>query len=493
MFRTLSRAAIPFLSAASALACAGLVGCAVGPSYQAPKPAIAQVWHAPLPHQGSAQALGHWWAQFDDPALAQFIAWAEADSPTLLQAWASIEKARATLTSTRSGAMPSVSGSGSASRSKQQAGGTQSTLSTVQSLGLDASWEIDLFGRLRRNAEAADARIDARVADWHEARVSLAAEVGDTYVQYRACALLADAYARALSSAAATEAATASMVSAGLSASSDGALAKASFSSARSSALRQQAQCDLLMKSLVYLVGRDEPELLAAMAGSRAGIPRPDRLQVDSVPAEVLRQRPDLASLERELAAASAEIGAAQADLYPSLSLGGSISRSFIEGGSSYTAWSFGPQLSLPIFNGGQRRAAVDSAVASYRSALGSYRQGVRGAVKEVEEALVNLDSAAQRSQAARSARDEYRSYFKASEANWRAGTISLLSLEEARRSALSAEIDDISLQQNQVSYWIALYKAMGGGWTPGTPATQPAELAATDPRSIKNTPGATP
>lgn len=468
-------------------------GCAIGPRYQEPIAAAAPAWHAPLPHDGRAQAMTQWWAQFQDPVLTRFIGWAEADSPSITQAWTSIEKARATLNSTRSGALPSVTGSASATRSKPQAGTGESATSTVQSAGLDASWEIDLFGKVRRNAEAAGARIEARVADWHEARTSLAAEVADTYVQYQACGLLADAYDRELQSVTATESATATMVRAGLSAPADGALARASLASSRSSAVQQRAQCALLLKSLVYLTGHDEPELLAAMAATGQRIPRPSGLQVDSVPAQVLRQRPDLASLERELAATSAEIGAAQADLYPSFTLSGSIGRSFVNGGGSYSTWSFGPQLSLPIFDAGQRRAAVDSAQASYTAALASYRQGVRSAVREVEQALVNLDSTVRRADEAHRAAEEYRRYFTAAEANWRAGSTSLLDLEEARRSALSADIQDITLQQNQVSYWIALYKALGGDWVPGAPALSPTELSRTGPQEANKATGAQP
>ncbi|KQV45794.1 hypothetical protein ASC95_27685 [Pelomonas sp. Root1217] len=449
------------LSTACATLLLALAGCAVGPTYQAPTPAAATTWHAPVPHDGQSTTLQNWWAQFNDAALTQFIIWAEADSPTLTQAWTRIEQARATLTTTRAGALPAASASGSAARSG--ASGTTST--TTRSARLDASWEIDLFGRVRRNAEAASARIEAREADWHEARVSLAAEVADTYVQYRACGLLADAYERELASVTKTEATTATMVQAGFTAPSDGALARATLASSRSSAVRQRAQCSLLLKSLVYLTGHDEPELLATMAGGSTAVPQPAHLGVDSVPAQVLRQRPDLASLERELAASSAEIGAAQADLYPSLSLSGSITRSL---GQGLTTWSFGPALAASLFNGGAKRAAVDSANASYTSALASYRQGVRSAVREVEEALVNLDSTRQRATEAHRAAEEYRRYLNATEANWRAGTASLLNLEEARRSALSAEIDDLTLKQSQVSYWIALYKALGGGWTPG-------------------------
>jgi len=462
---------------ASLLASLLLAACATGPTYSEPVPVAPATWHTVLPHGGNVGTMRDWWTQFDDPTVAQLIALAEVDSPSLVKAWAGIEKARATVTTARASGLPSVNGSASVSRARQQSVLGALATSTTRSAGLDAAWELDLFAKARRNADAAEARAIARVADWHDARVSLAAEVADTYVQYRACELLAEAYAREQASTAATEKATAAAVRAGFNAESDGALARASLASASSTLLAQRAECELLVKSLVDLTGRDEPalrSLLSAEAGRGGRLPTPVDLAVQSVPADVLRQRPDLASLERELAASSAEIGVAQADLYPSLSLSGSISISATPGTSALTTWSLGPSLSIPLFDAGKRRAAVDTARASYQVTLANFRQGVRTAVKEVERALVNLDSTARRADEAQRAAEDYRRYFRATETHWRAGGESLLTLEEARRSALSAEINLITLQRDRVEYWIALYKALGGGWQPGTAALPP-------------------
>jgi NodT family efflux transporter outer membrane factor (OMF) lipoprotein len=454
-----------------------LASCAVGPNYREPVPDAPLVWHAPLPHEGDVGAIAQWWRQFDDPLLEQLIAMAEADSPSLTKASANIEKARATLTSAKAGGLPTVTAGGSATRGKQQTQTGAEVISETSNGALDASWELDLFGKARRSAEAAQARVDARVNDWHEARVSLAAEVADTYVQYRGCGLLAEAYERELSSMTQTEQATVALVQAGFRARSEGALARAGSASTRSTLVSQRGQCDLLVKSLVSLTGTDEASLRALLTPGSAKIPGPAALDVRSVPAQVLRQRPDLASLERELAAASAEIGIANADLYPSLSLSGSITVSASELTPSATTWSFGPSLSIPLFDGGKRRAAVANARAGYTAALADYRQGARNVVKEVEQALVNLDSAGRRSEDADIAAEEYRRYFQATEANWRAGRENLLTLEEARRSALSAEIQKITLQRDRIAYWVALYKALGGGWQSDSPASSPESM----------------
>lgn len=452
-----------------------LAGCAAGPGRQAPPPSAPAAWHAPLPHGGSTTAMQQWWQQFDDPVLTRLIEQAEAGSPSLAQAWANIEKARATLTTAEAAGVPGLSGNGSLTRGRQQQS-SQPRTATTRSAGLDASWEIDLWGKVRRNTEAAQARVDARIDDWHDARVSLAAEVADTYVQYRACGLLAGAYERELASTMQTDKATAAAVRAGFSAPSDGMLARASVASTRSTLVLQRAQCELLVKSLVALTGHDEPALRLLLAQGAAQVPQPQSIEVHSVPAEVLRQRPDLAAVERELAATSAEVGAARADLYPSLSLSGSVSLSAVSGASSVTTWSFGPVLSIPLFDGGRRRAAVSSAQAGHASALANWRQRVRTVVREVEQALVNLDSTAQRASDAERAAGEYRRHFDSIEANWRAGNDSLLTLEEARRSALSAEVSLLTLQRDRVQYWIALYKALGGGWQPGAAASPPVQ-----------------
>ncbi len=462
-------------------------GCAVGPTYREPASASPADWYAPLPHGGNVGAMTEWWQQFDDPVLNRLIAQAEADSPTLTRAWTNIEQARATLASAKASGLPSLNASASVSRGKQQqmqgtanpALGTADAVTTTRSGGFDASWELDLFGKVRRNIEAARARAEARVDDWHDARVSLAAEVANTYVEYRACGLLAEAYERELTSITETEHTTAIAVRAGFRSPADGSLARASLASTKSTLVSQRAQCELLVKSLVNLTGTGEPALRTLLSQGREAVPQPAALEVQSVPAEVLRQRPDFASLERELAAASAEIGVAQADLYPGLSLSGSISVSSSSLVSSQETWSFGPSLSIPLLDFGKRRAAVDRARASYTAALASYRQGVRDVVTEVEQALINLDSTARRAEEAERAAQEYRRYFDATETHWRAGGASLLTLEEARRSALTADTQLITMQRDRVENWIALYKALGGGWEPGTPASSPATLAA--------------
>ncbi|MEL4170488.1 TolC family protein, partial [Pseudomonas sp. ZS001] len=170
-----------------------LNGCVLGPDYRVPDVPVADRWQAPLPHGASVAALADWWQQFDDPALAELLRLAEADSPSMDQAWANIALARATADSDAADALPRVDGRLSGGRGAQRTGPTRLG-GSGSSAELDAAWELDLFGKLRRNNEAAQSRVEARVDDWHDARVSLAAQVGDYYVQYRGCQKLVLAY-----------------------------------------------------------------------------------------------------------------------------------------------------------------------------------------------------------------------------------------------------------------------------------------------------------
>jgi len=446
-----------------------LAGCALQPPYQTLQIPAAHAWQAEMPHEGRTEALINWWASFNDPVLTELIGMAETDSPTLAQAVAQIDSARATLVSSGASAWPSVTGSSSLSRAKQVGviGVSDiSVVSTTRSGELDASWELDLFGKVRANNESSQAILQARIDDWHDARVSLAAEVADDYIQYRACRLLLDTYRGMVISQQQTVRTTRAAVDAGLSAPSDGYLAEANAANAAATVVQQNTSCEELVKSLVAVTGDDEPALRSAIDRATASaFPDPASFNVAGVPADLIRQRPDLASAEYTLKSYYAAIGAALADRFPSLSLSGTIGISATSLTSPISNWSFGPSLSIPIFDAGRKKAAVNSAQAAYDNQLASYRGLVRKAIKEVEQALVDLDGSTLEIRALSLSADQYRRYTIAIEANWHAGLETLLTLEEARRSAISAQTTLIAQRRDHVRSWIALYKALGGGW----------------------------
>jgi NodT family efflux transporter outer membrane factor (OMF) lipoprotein len=236
--------------------------------------------------------------------------------------------------------------------------------------------------------------------------------------------------------------------------------------------LKQQAQCARSVKGLVALTGLPEPQIRTLLGDTpqrMAQLPKPPLFQVAAVPANVIRQRPDIATAERDMAAASAKIGVEQAKRFPKLSLSGNITPVFqnINGAALTLAetWSFGPTLSLPLFDAGKRAANVETAEAQYQSTIAQYRAAVRTAVKEVEEALVRLASAGQRLPLALTAAADYQAHFAATRQLYEVGLGNLIDAETARRNAFTAQLAVTELEQEKVSAWIALYRAVGGSW----------------------------
>ena len=450
------------------LLCAVLAGCALTPPGPAPKPAVAQSWSAPLPHEGKPESLAQWWAQFEDPQLVRLIDATQQHNGDLLQAAARIDEARANMRIAGAAAYPSVTGSGRATRSRSLIPFPTGTVNST-TLGVDALWEIDLFGVTKNNLRAAAARAESAQASWHDLRVSLAAEVASTYISLRACERLVDVYTQDAASQQRRAELTQLKVKAGLESTANGALSGASAADASNRLIGQRAECEVLVKVLVALSTVPEQELRSLLAERSSRLPEPKAFQVEAVPAKWLEQRPDLVALEREVLAASGDIGAAQADRYPRVSLSGNISRvsASIAGGKvSGNSWSIGPAVSLPIFDAGRRAGAVDAAEARYMEARARYEQRARVAVREVEEALVRLDAATRREADAQKAAFGFREFFDAAQARWDVGAGSLLDLEEARRNALTAAAALVTVQRERVTAWVNLYKAVGGGWT---------------------------
>ncbi|MBL8381608.1 MAG: efflux transporter outer membrane subunit [Burkholderiales bacterium] len=470
LLRMAAAAAIVPLVAGCALP-GGLFG-TVGPDYATPAPPAAR-WHAapPAAHGGSAAALARWWAQFDDAALVALIDAAQRDSASLADAAARIARARADAVAAGAAGNPSLDATAGANRSAFSFGGP-AVMRTQASVGLQSSWEIDLFGGLARQREAARAQLEAARAQWHDARVALAAEVANAYANHRLCELQVELARADGASREETARLTGIAADAGLQSSAAAALARASAADAAATLAQRRAECEIGIKGLVALTGLDEPALravLARAAGSAPALPKPARFAIDALPATVLAQRPDVAAAERELAAASAEIGVAEAERYPRLTLAGNVTptRSRLDGSPtiSVTTWSIGPALVLPLADGGRRAANVDAARARYTAAAAQYRARARQAVREVEEALVRLASVDTRDADTRRAAAGYRAGLAAAQTRQRAGLASVAEVEDARRTALAAEAALVALEYEGLSAWIALYRAAGGGW----------------------------
>ena len=425
-------------------------------------------WEAPLQHQGSVIALSQWWESQGDPVLVELINNAQSVSPTVSAALTRVESARAQQVASNARLLPSINAQTGVRRGVALPG---AALATRTDIGLGASWELDLTGANRVEQSAAQGRLKASEALWHDARVSVAAEVAQLYFGLEVCQAQTELARQDAESHTETARLTALSTSVGLTAESDSALAQAAAAQSASRLSQQEAQCELQVKALVALSGIPEADLKRKIAFPKAGNRKLTQFSIESLPVQVISQRPDVFSAEREVVWAAAQVGTARAARYPRFSLDGFISNVRLANSGvsrDFTLWSFGPlAMDLPLFDAGRRKATVDFAQAAYRDAVVAYQGKVRQAVREVEEAMVNLSSTEARITATQSAAAGYARALSATRARYSQGLASLLEVEEARRSALMADnaVQVLSLEQRLA--WISLYRAAGGGFTP--------------------------
>jgi len=475
-------------------ACSLLAPTPAEPPAQVLAEAAPPAWNVPLPHAGNMASLQQWWQALGDPLLVDLINAAQGVSPSVASASARLGQARAALGTAESANRPSLVGSLSAQRGVNA---SSPVVATALQSSLDASWEIDLFGANRQAASAAQARLEGSGAAWHEARVSVAAETANLYFSWRSCQQLlavvqADATSRQETARLAERSAQA-----GFTAPAVAALARASAAEGRARTSQQRNQCDAQIKALVALTAMPEATLLQRLQDSAppegASDPVLAMPGVARVPAEVLQQRPDLYAAQREVAAASADLGSAQAQRYPRLTLNGQVgSLNYSSQGTTtdLSTWSIGPlTLSLPILDGGRRVANVQAAQARYEEAAALYRAKARQAVREVEESLLNLASAQLQQQEAQTAAAGFAASLQATRARYQAGAASLPELEESRRSALAAQTSVLQLGLQRSQAWLALYRALGGGWDIHAQAELPPSAAAAAPSASAKAP----
>jgi len=422
-------------------------------------------WSAPLPHGGSLTDLRAWWKAQNDPVLVALIDDAQALSPTVAAALSRVEAARANEASARAALLPGVTAGLSAGRSVSLPSTPAATSTAVT---LQTTWEIDLFGAARVARTALAGQTLGSQAQWHDARVSVAAEVASTYYALAHCWKAHAAAEQELASRQRSRDISALSLNAGMLAPTAYAQVQAEVAQSQLRLIQQSSQCDLYTKALVALTGEDEALVRSVMRG----LVLPDDLTgfaVIRIPAQSLVQRPDVFAAEHDVALASAQIGRAKARRWPGLSLGGSVGA--LRYGSAgvdtdLTTWSFGPlALTLPVFDAGQRAALVDAATADYVAAVATYRGKVRQAVREVEEALVTLDSTLQRETDTRAVREARLQNLTAAQIRERNGLANALEVEEARRALIAAQTDVLALQLERKRAWVALYRAAGGGW----------------------------
>ncbi|MFZ2269466.1 MAG: efflux transporter outer membrane subunit [Azonexus sp.] len=470
-----------------------LSGCTLlGPEYVAPTLPETEVpgqWTSKTKIAGEAatpddsQATpGNWWGELTDPVLDRLVSEAFRTSPTLEAALARVSQSRAMYAQARGASQPTAqAGAGNDTSQSDASGGifNQSWLS------LGASWEIDLFGAVQRGKEAAQARAESQQATLADVRVSLAADVTDAYLSYRACESYEALSEQDVVSRQATEKLTAASVREGFTAPYLAIRSRASVAEAKTQLAATRAFCERQENLLTRLTGIPRPGLMAVLADKPTGL---DRLPVPrhfdiAIPSQALTQRPDIRAAERRLAAESADIGVAEADRYPRLTLNGALGYA-AGSGVSLGNWSFGPALSLPIFDGGRRQAAVVKARSKFDEALADYKAKTRNAIQEVEDGLTRYAAAHERAENALLSAIQYQSFFDSVDIRYREGASNLLELEDARRAMLSAQQTLLSVQQERLQAWVALNRATGGA-AQYDPALAPRREAA----SAKTTP----
>lgn len=489
----MNRKAITFILMLLALPL--LCGCpAVGPDYVRPDTETPAAWHSTMdeslqPAPVTPEALARWWAALNDPVLSTLMDRAVTGNLDLQTAQARVREARARRGISKAGYFPTVDAGGSYTKSESSENSGSGRESELYWAGLDAGWELDIFGGVRRSVEAADADLAASQESLSNTLVSLLAETALNYIDARTLQTriaVAEANIKAQED---TYQLTRSRYEAGLS----DALAVQSALYALASTQAQiptlRTGLESAMNRLAVLLGAPPGSVHAELTPT-APIPVPPIGVAVGVPADTLRRRPDVRQAERQLAAQTARIGVAKAELYPKFSLMGSIGYESLSSGdlfeSASRTWRYGPGIQWRLFDGGAIRQNIEVQSALQEQALKQYQATVLGALEEAENALtayvgeqLRRDSLVIATRAASQA-------FQLSRNQYEAGLVDFSVVLIAQRALLSLE-DQLAESEGAVTTdLIRIYKALGGGWTPSrdedAPKTAPGPSEAAKP-----------
>lgn len=467
-------------------------GCAVGPEYAGPAELnLPSHWSNQSAEGRDTRTLHRWWFRLRDPVLNQLVEDAKAANPSIAKAKAAVREARATLGQTAAGLFPSVTGSGSATANKS--GGVNSTdtgslaaaaAGTMQSApyalyqaNFDSSWELDIFGGTHRAVEAALRAEQASEDDLRYSLVTLVGDVASYYADARGYQARIALAKRTASSQRDTERLTRSKYEAGSGTAMDVAKATAQAASTEANIPTYQAALAADVHRLGILLGLP-PNAVAGLMAASAPVPVPTLPLPAGIPADLVSNRPDVASAERKLAQSTAKIGQAEADRYPSVSLTGSIGTSAFKVGDlakySNVSWSVGPSLTVPVFDAGKRFAAVKIAEAQRDQAFATFQSTLLTALEDVENALISLSRERVRSAKLSEAAKNYREAARLSRSLFESGSASFIDVLDAERSLYSAEDSLIQSRVLITKYYVALAKALGGGWVDPIDTAEP-------------------
>ena len=452
---------------ASALLLAGCI--TVGPDYKHPVEKPVALQGVDAAQQSPINFQANWWAQFHDTTLDALITRAAKNSPDLKIALARLNQSRALLGTARSQQLPDIEAQTSYSRSREQQPGFTTGRETITNYqaGFDASWELDLFGGVRRSVEAARADSQAGEASLQDAQVTLFAEVARHYFDLRGTQLRLDVARRDIDNQRDSLKLIKSRADVGTGSDQDVASARARLAAveAQLPVLETQAQADTFR--LAVLLG-ERPGELDIDLSPKTFHPINTSLPIGNA-GDVLARRPDIRVAERELAAANARIGVAKADWFPHISLGGFVGflagRSNDFGGAESRAWSVAPSISWAGLNVQRVRSGVKASEARADEAKANYERTVLGALEDVDNALVGYNQQRVRVQKLDEQATQSTRAAELARIRYEAGATDYLELLDAQRTQLSAE-DQLAEAEAGINLQaIALYKALGGGW----------------------------
>jgi multidrug efflux system outer membrane protein len=455
-------------------------GCAaVGPDYVEPDIAVPDRWHERIAEQvsqGPEAPLEKWWTTFNDPVLDDLIARASTANLDLKTAASRIREARAQLVMAGSTRFPVVDASGKASQTLQSDDGVLKSLAPTggfdpqdtYSLGVDASWELDIFGRIRRIIESAEAQYQATVEAERDVRVTLFAEVALTYTDLRAAQNRIVYSRRNVASQREVLALAKERFETGLSSKLDMVQARANLGSSLAMIPDLVTSRNQALNRLAVLLGTEAGTLKAEFEVTQP-VPKPgDRIAV-GVPADLLRQRPDIRGAERLLAAQTALIGVATADLYPDFSLTGFVgleSRSLNDLFDTHSKmWGLSIPVNWSLFNGGRVRANILVQEERAEQALLAYRQTILKALAEVVSAMEAFNQEQIRYEALQGAVDATDEAVELVLVRYNTGLTDFNNVMMMQRDLLELQDQWVSSKARLVIDLIVLYKAMGGGW----------------------------
>lgn len=448
-------------------------GCiTVGPDYKKPTASLTPAWNSQLKGGLTAEEidtkiLGTWWTTINDPELSSLIDRAVAGNLDLRKARARVREARAQRGITSADLFPTLNAGGSSTWSRTDKDTGSGRSSELYSGSFDAAWELDIFGGVRRSVEAAEADLQASREDLHDILVSLLAEVALNYVELRTIQAQIAATKSNLESQSDTFQLVTWRQQAGLS--DDLAVQQARYNLENTRSLMPALRTSLeeTLNRIAVLLG-EQPGKIHEELAVRKPIPAAPLKIAVGVPADVIRRRPDVRRVERELAAQTARVGVATANLYPKFTLSGSIGLETVALGnlsSGISSLLGSPRITWPIFSGASLRQNIEVQSARQEQALIKYEITVFSAIEEVENIITAYAEQQVRRDSLRLAEEAARQAVELAQKKYESGLTDFTGVLEAQRSLLSFQEQLARSEGTVVSNLIRLYKALGGGW----------------------------